>query len=202
MNYLIKLLMAMTLAIAGSHAQALVINQGDCETTTIECTYGNQTSTDAINVVIEEYLVDMYSIKEVYKSEVPEVGADLIPNSIVGIDEKSYADSYETTFSNTSTNPTEAWIKYVTGPIIDCPSCWLLVKDGNHSPAWYLFNISNWNGEEDIYLNGFWSGGGGAISHVAIYGGPPGTSVLAPGPLGIMSIGLLLISVMRRLKES
>jgi hypothetical protein len=200
MKYLIKLLMAMALAMVGFQAQAtLVINQSDCGA--IECIYGDQTSTAVINDVIEEYLADMYSITEVYKSEVPMVGGDPIPDSIVGVDEKSFANSYDTTFSNTSTDPTEAWIEYVAGEaIIDCPSCWLLVKDGDHSPAWYLFNISDWTGVEAIHLQGFWSSGG-AISHVSIYGGPPGTSVPAPGPLGLLTIGLLLSGI-RRLKST
>ena len=47
---------------------------------------------------------------------------------------------------------------------------YLLVKNGRHIPAWYLFDITGWNGVCGIEGTGFWEGIKGSISHVAIYG--------------------------------
>lgn len=73
------------------------------------------------------------------------------------------------------------------GPLnISCPSCFLIVKDGNHTPAQYIFNISTWNGTDTITLPGFWVGQG-AISNIAIWnnanssvGGGGGVGSLVP----------------------
>jgi len=188
MNYLIKLLVVMALAMAGSLAQALPITPGDCgdgadtdqdnNPDSIRCWTGTETTANEINKVVSM----MFPVTELYRAE-------------DGSEDKLLADSYDTAFSGIAADITYGGI----GSSINCPTCYLLVKDSDAAPAWYLFDISLlWDGEEIIKLSGF----DGAISQVSIFGGPPGTSVLAPGPLGIMSIGLLLLSVMRRLKES
>jgi hypothetical protein len=51
---------------------------------------------------------------------------------------------------------------YITGP------SYLLVKGGRQQPAWYLFDISSWDGMATISLSGFWPGRG-SISHVSIF---------------------------------
>ena len=95
---------------------------------------------------------------EVYKQD---VGA--------GSDSGSFASSYTTAFFNTPGDPMDATITYVgaPAPAITTDPVYLLVKDGNATPAWYLFNISNWNGTESIVMTNFWPAGG-AISHVAL----------------------------------
>ncbi len=65
----------------------------------------------------------------------------------------------------------------------------LLVKDGAASPAWYLFDISSWNGIDNIYLEGFFPGKSGAFSHMTIYGGE--NVVPEPGSLILLGTGLL-----------
>lgn len=101
--------------------------------------------------------------------------ADLLYKQDVGGPESGgFASSYETTFSNTPSDPEDALIDYISGASIDCPDCYLLVKDGNQTPAQYLFNISNWNGTDDISIQDFWVGNG-AISHVSIYSAPGDT---------------------------
>ena len=109
-----------------------------------------------------------------------------------GFDTGPFAAYYETTFSNTPTDPSSALIDWISGDFIDCPECYLLVKDGNQSPAQYVFGIDDWDGMEDIELSGFWPDNG-AISHIAIYGGggaPPG-NVPEPSFIALFGMGLL-----------
>jgi hypothetical protein len=113
-----------------------------------------------------------------------------------GSDEGPLAGSYETTFSNTATDPSDALIHYVGGDYVDAVT-WLLVKDGNNSPAWYLFNLTDlgWNGMEDLVLTGFWPQNG-AISHVTLYG--TATSVPEPATLSLLGAGLIGVFLGRR----
>ena len=146
---------------------------------------GNQTGTSAILAYLDGlgYPVD----SELYKSDVggPESGG--------------YAGSYETTYSPTL-DPDSATIRYSGGPAITGSPIYMLVKDGNASPAWYFFNLSalGWHGTETLNLRNFWPAQG-AISHVAIYG--HSTSVPDGGSMAmLLGLGMLgLASVRRRL---
>lgn len=90
------------------------------------------------------------------------------------------AGSYQTTFNGDLSGGT---ITYVGGNFVGA-TAYMLVKDGNHTPAWYLFNltaIGGWNGIDDLVLTGFWPNGG-AISHVTLYGtSTPPDDVPPPG---------------------
>jgi hypothetical protein len=190
---MIKVLVAMALAMAGSQAQALFITPSDCDDFggSIECDTGN----DPSNSELVSYIEMNFGVIELYKENTPDNAGD--PDDESG----PFAGSYDTAFTNSETDPEDATITYTTGEdSISCPECWLLVKDGKHEPAWYLFNIVNWNGTDTIFLEDFWPSGG-AISHVSIYGGPPGTNVPAPGPLSLLSIGLLGVCI-RQLKKA
>jgi hypothetical protein len=105
--------------------------------------------------------------------------------------------SYETTFSNTATDPSAASIEYMGGPYIT--DAYLLVKDGRHSPYWYLFDLTalNWNGTDALELSGFWLDQG-AISHVALYG--EAVSVPEPATLLLLGVGLVGIAGVSRRK--
>jgi len=187
MKYLLKLLTALVLVTAGLEVQALLLTPSDCSAFggSVTCIAGNNTNTKQIN----EYIEMMYGVTYMYKSDVGKS------------DSQSFAGSYDTTFSNTPTDPMDALIKHVTGKSsIICPDCYLLVKDGNQSPAWYLFDIGGWDGTESISLKGFWPQQG-AISHVAIYGDGGKNVVPAPGPLALLSIGLVGLGV-RQLKKT
>ena len=209
MKHLFKLLAALALAMAGSQAQALplYITPGDCDDFggTIQCDTGNNPN----NSEIVSYLEMMYGITELYKENVDPVDDESGP----------FAGSYDTVFANSETDPEDATITYTPGEdSISCPECWLLVKDGNHEPAWYLFNLLDWNGTDTIHMEDFWPSHdaegnllvdadghplGGAISHVSIFGGPPGTNVPLPGPLSLLSIGLFGVFVRQlQLKKS
>jgi hypothetical protein len=116
-------------------------------------------------------------------------GADLLYKSTPGVGEEGpLAGSYNTLFFNTPLDPSGATITYTGGPFVD--DAFLLVKDGNHTPAWYLFNLASWNGTETLELSGFWTGPG-AISHVALYG----TSHSVPEPATMLLLGVGLIGL-------
>ena len=120
----------------------------------------------------------------------------------VGDDSGTYASSYRTVFSDTATDPSDARITYEGGKDIDCGSCYLAIKDGNHSPAYYFFNLSAWNGTEDLKLQDFWPRGG-AISHIAILGGgTPVTAVPEPSTLALFGLGLLAAGLVGRRKRT
>jgi hypothetical protein len=86
-------------------------------------------------------------------------------------------------------------IEYVDGqPIAE--DAFLLVKDGNQTPAWYLFDLSGWDGMEDLVLTGFWPNQG-AISHVSLYGGTS-TTVPEPGTLLLLGSGLVGLALYGR----
>jgi len=100
-----------------------------------------------------------------------------------------------------------ATITWDGGLKISCGDCFLVVKDGNKTPAQYIFNISTWNGTDTINLSGFWPGPGG-ISNVAIWnnadGGGGGTVASIPEPetYAMLLAGLGLVGFAARRKLS
>ena len=150
---------------------------------------GNQTSQSQIDTAIAGTIG---SSTELYKSN---VGTG---------EEGPLAGSYNTTYANTPTDPSEATITYTGGPIVS-PIAYLLVKDGNAMPAWYLFNLTNlgWTGTEILELTNFWPGSDtGAISHVALYGGSGGGQTGVPdGGATVVLLGsaLVILGGIRRL---
>jgi hypothetical protein len=131
------------------------------------------------------------SLTEVYKQNVGEAG-----------DTGTLAGSYTTTFIPL-VEPSGANIVYdgAPDPFLTTPGKYLFVKDGNQTPAWYLFDISGWNGIETLALSGFWPDQG-AISHIAIYGGlraPPGPPVPDSGAtVALLGLALTAIALGRR----
>jgi hypothetical protein len=125
----------------------------------------------------------------------------------------SFADSYTTVFSNTPADPEDATISWDgdPDPSIICPACYLAVKDGNQDPSYYFFDISSWDGVEDIVLTGFWPNGG-AISHVSIWGAPEdgeenggeenGGGVPEPGTIALFGVGLAAVAARLRTRTA
>jgi hypothetical protein len=120
------------------------------------------------------------------------------------------AEEYETTVNGDLSGAVISWVGpefFNTNPI------YLIVKDGNHDPAWYLFRIAvggvgNWDGQDDITLSGFWPGGG-SISHLEIRGGlgteqfcttPGGCETVPDGGSAtiLLGMGLLGLAALRR----
>ena len=141
-----------------------------------DCTIGSCWTTEqqsALKISEVESLIGESDLVLLYKSEQSD--------SEGSIDSGLFASSYDTTFLNSPTDPADALMEYIGGASIDCFACYLLIKDGDHSPAQYIFDLSDlsylsiaggWDGVMDLFLDGFWPDKG-AISHIAIYGVVP-----------------------------
>lgn len=186
----VKLFAALGIMIVSLQAQATIsLSPSDCGTT-YDCWTSTQNST-LTTAEVESLIGYTGSLAELYKMDVggPESGP--------------YASSYDTTFSNSATDPQDALIQYLTGQdAITCPDCYLLIKGGNADPSQYVFDIGTWNGMEDISLAGFWPTQG-AISHVTIYGSPVTNKVPEPSALASLAMALLVLgAITRRRKQA
>ncbi len=177
-----KFTTALVLAVsfaAAPEAQALSITPATMPQWT-----GNQTGMGGANGINSVIFPIMGAVTEYYKMDVGAAG-----------DTGAMAAHYTTTFSNSASDPANALIDHVgTQSIVSNSTnpAWMLVKDGNNSPAWYLFNLTTlgWNGTEDLVLTGFWPGEG-AISHVALYGSATGTTTTTSTPDGGTTVTLM-----------
>jgi hypothetical protein len=107
------------------------------------------------------------------------------------------AGSYETVFTELDGDgePSGADITYVVGGTFQqCPTCYLLVKDGDAgNPSQYLFDIGTWNGTDTLTLTNFWPGDvPGAISNVAIWSAP---DTVVPIPAAAWLFGSALLGM-------
>jgi hypothetical protein len=167
--------MGIALAVVGAQAQSVTLVPGDADYS--GSIPGNPDAGDVSSIV--GVTVDLYYKKDVDTSA----------------EEGPFEFSYDITYSNAPDDPEDALIEYTGGSSISCPECFLLVKDGNQDPIWYIFDIGTWNGTDDIMLDGFWPAQG-AISHVSIFGS---AAVPVPAAVWLFGSGLLgLVGLARR----
>jgi hypothetical protein len=114
-----------------------------------------------------------------------------------GGEEGSWQEDYSTSYDGEE-DLTDLWVEFDGNSDRNGGAQWLVVKDGrNHDPAWYVFDISGWDGLMDIHIEGLYEGGG-SISNHQIFG--PESSVPEPGTLLLFGLGLLGISARSRMK--
>jgi len=161
-------------------SQALTISPADCTLANNCVTSPNQGGND-----YNEFPGQLTGLDLLYKYETGSNGED---------GSATLALSYESTIASESSGDyIGATVTYQGGDIVDCSfPCYLTVKDGNHQPARYLFDLTMnglfWNGTDDLVLADFWPGQG-SISNFAIYG----TASPVPVPAALWLFGSALI---------
>lgn len=139
---------------------------------------GPDTSQSAINAAIAPWVG---SSDPLYKGEQNPSG-----------EEGSFAGSYTTTWETLT--PASAVISYDGGPFIDTSPVYALIKGGKVvgglGTSWYLYDISGWNGTDNIEFSGYYGGNQDRISHVSIYGVPDGGATALLLGLGLLGVSL------------
>lgn len=181
-------LYATVLACAAGTALALPISPAD-----VGLIVATGTSTSQPNLSTIQTLTGVPDLYEAYKKDAPSTESGSHP----------YAGSYTATFNGDLSGGTIVWDSPAAA--IASSDVYMLVKDGNHEPTWYLFDLSTvWDGMETITLSGFWPAQG-SISNIVIYAGQ--TTSVPDGGTTVLLIGagllLVLIAVSwRRLRST
>ena len=120
---------------------------------------------------------------------------EVYKQNVRGAEERSFAGSYTTAFSVSNGTAT---ITYDGAPklLITGAPIYAVAKDGQNAPFSYVWDITGWNGTEQIKMENLWPDQG-EISHVSIFTGDRrvtvpdgGASVAMMGlALGVLSFG-------------
>jgi hypothetical protein len=112
-------------------------------------------------------------------------------NTVVEDLNMPFANYYTTEYIGSGGDYSGAKITWDGPNFISANPVYAIVKDGNQDPAWYLFNISGWNGKDTLEFSGFWPQSG-SISHIEIQG-TPGT--VPDGGMTLMLLGGALVGL-------
>ena len=131
------------------------------------------------------------TIEQEINDELADRGLPLLENELYkdnvgGGESGNFSDDYTTSYSPDEDDPSGFTISLDDDGTAMTTARYLLVKDGNQEPSYYLFDLAGWDGSEDIDGSGFWPTQG-AISHVSIYGGaiPEPTTIVSLIGLGL-----------------
>lgn len=114
------------------------------------------------------------------------------------------ASWYTTTFNNADLADSDARITWDGPGYINSNPVYALIKDGNATPNWFFFNISGWNGKDNIEFAGFFNETNKkgetqykAVSHVSLYGNSttPGDTPVPDGGSMAMLLGMSLMGI-------
>jgi hypothetical protein len=116
-----------------------------------------------------------------------------------GSESGGFASSYQGTYTPSLLAAQDATISYGSGSVISGTAIYLLVKDANLSPKWYIFNISSWNGTEQIKVDGYFPQQLG-ILYVSIFSGQGGATKVADAgsSLALLGLGLAALGLVQR----
>lgn len=186
---MIKIILSFVFVLVGGQAQALTIDALKLSTDGWTLYDNYWTGTDNSNLSAAEIaaIVGVSELAELYKDDVD-------GGEGTGSDALSYDPYYTTYYFNSESDPKDATIMFdgPTGENIDSTNKFLYVKDGNHTPAFYVFDIGTaWDGIEDLVMVNFWASRG-AISHVTILGNSP---VPVPEPAIMLLFGTGLVGL-------
>jgi hypothetical protein len=136
------------------------------------------TGTSAILTYIENHYTGFNRNMELFKWDAGQNGTP--PTQSGGL-----KDSYNASFNFDLSGGTISLSSSALSVFDSSQPIYMIVKDGNNSPFWYFFDLTNlWNGIDDLVLSGFWNDNG-SISHVSLYG----TSAPVPEPATMLLLG-------------
>jgi hypothetical protein len=108
-------------------------------------------------------------------------------------EERRFRDEYDTTY-DPLIDPVDAEISFngttyinTDGPLM------ALAKSGGHTPRWYLWDITGWDGMATLRFVSLWDGAEGeqgSISHVSLFGVTGKASRGVPEPTTTLLLGL------------